>query len=1083
MSDQLDPASAAYAEANPPQNLIARFARHPTAAHLVMAVMLIAGLAGLWRMNTQFFPDFGIDIVTVQVTWPGAAADDVDLSVVQAIESEVRFLDEVKRVRSTAREGSGSIVVEFEQGADMQAAFANVDAAVAQATTLPEDSETPEVARVVRYDTIARLALSGPYTEAALRSFAKRLRDEMIAAGIDRVTFSGMRDPEIWVEADPNRLRALDVQLADIADAIARASQDAPSGEAGGGARQIRSLGLAETPEEIARIELKSDDRGAKVRVADVAIINAAFDEEQSTALRRGAPAVELLVLRATTADSLATAKILDDYLARVRPALPADLRLEKYGVESNLVKERIWLLVKNGVGGLLIVVAVLFLFLNARVAFWVGMGIPASLMMALAGMWLSGQSVNMISLFGLILVLGIVVDDAIVVGEHAEALKRKGLSALEAAERGAIRMAAPVTSSTLTTVAAFLPLFVIGDIIGAIISAIPMAVCTALAASWIECFLALPGHMKVALKTSDQTSEQTRRSAIGDAFRRLGEFRDRAFLRRFDAFRDGAFRDLVGKALAWRYVTVASALAAFIIAVGLIAGGRVPFNFFPSVEPDIAFANLRIAPGGGRSATEDALREVEAAAYRAEAAVGYPDGGLVVQALAKVGETTGRDAGGGSSGDEIGSIFLELTPADRRDVRTKAFLAAWEDAIRPIPGLESMTLTPAQGGPPGREIDVRLSGGDPIDLKHAAAEVRALLRSYQGVSAVEDDLPYGKVELVMELTDKGRALGFTTESVARQVRDAYAGAIAKRFARGDDEVLVRVRLEQATLAERGVRDLYLRAPGGAETPLSEVVDFREDAGFAQIRREDGARQVAVTAEVDETQTTGNDVLAALERDGIAGIAARHGLNYRFAGKAEEQAGTFKDMGVGAGIGIVLMYIILAWVFGSFSRPFAVMAIIPFGFIGAAIGHWLMGFDLTILSMIALLGLAGILVNDSIVLITTIDGRIADGEDLETAAREGAVDRLRAVVLTSLTTIGGLMPMMFETSLQARFLIPMAVTIVFGLLAATMLVLFLVPALVLVGRDIRRGVRRAFEWTWTRGAGMRYQRQQGEPAP
>lgn len=1079
MSDQLDPASAAYAEANPPPNLIARFARHPTAAHLVMAVMLIAGLAGLWRMNTQFFPDFGIDIVTVQVTWPGAAADDVDLSVVQAIESEVRFLDEVKRVRSTAREGSGSIVVEFEQGADMQAALANVDAAVAQATTLPEDSETPEVARVVRYDTIARLALSGPYTEAALRSFAKRLRDEMIAAGIDRVTFSGMRDPEIWVEADPNRLRALDVQLADIADAIARASQDAPSGEAGGGARQIRSLGLAETPEEIARIELKSDDRGAKVRVADVAIVHAAFDEEQSTALRRGAPAVELLVLRATTADSLATAKILDDYLARVGPTLPADLRLEKYGVESNLVKERIWLLVKNGVGGLLIVVAVLFLFLNARVAFWVGMGIPASLMMALAGMWLSGQSVNMISLFGLILVLGIVVDDAIVVGEHAEALKRKGLSALEAAERGAIRMAAPVTSSTLTTVAAFLPLFVIGDIIGTIISAIPMAVCTALVASWIECFLALPGHMKVALKTS----EKTRRSAIGDAFRRLGEFRDRAFLQRFEAFREGAFRNLVGKALAWRYVTVASALGAFIIAVGLIAGGRVPFNFFPSVEPDVAFANLRIAPGGGRSATEDALREVESAAYRAELALGHPDGGLIVQALATVGTTAGREAGNGSSGDEIGSIFLELIPADRRDVRTNAFLAAWEDEIGPISGLESMTLTPAQGGPPGREIDVRLSGGDPIDLKRAAAEVRGLLRSYQGVSAIEDDLPYGKVELVMELTDKGRALGFTTESVARQVRDAYAGAVAKRFARGDDEVLVRVRLEQAVLAERGVRDLYLRAPGGAETPLSEVVNFREDAGFAQIRREDGARQVAVTAEIDETRTTSNDVLAALERDGVAGIADRHGLNYRFAGKAEEQAETFKDMGVGAGIGIVLMYIILAWVFGSFSRPFAVMAIIPFGFIGAALGHWLMGFDLTILSMIALLGLAGILVNDSIVLITTIDGRIAEGEDLETAAREGAVDRLRAVVLTSLTTIGGLMPMMFETSLQARFLIPMAVTIVFGLLAATLLVLFLVPALVLVGQDIRRGVGRAFEWTRPPGAGMRYQRQQGEPAP
>jgi multidrug efflux pump subunit AcrB len=349
--------------------------------------------------------------------------------------------------------------------------------------------------------------------------------------------------------------------------------------------------------------------------------------------------------------------------------------------------------------------------------------------------------------------------------------------------------------------------------------------------------------------------------------------------------------------------------------------------------------------------------------------------------------------------------------------------------------------------------------------LKRAAASVRQLLMSYPGINAVEDDLPYGKPELILELTEKGRALGFTTESVARQVRSAYSGAIAKRFARGEDEVLVRVRLDTTILANQSVRDLYLRSPSGDETPLSEVVSFREKSGFAQIRRVDGFRRVAVTAEVDETVTSSNIALAALRRDGIAKIAAEAGVTFQFAGKAEEQAETFKDMGVGALIGVVLMYIILSWVFGSFARPFAVMAIIPFGFIGATLGHLLMGYNLTILSMIALLGLAGILVNDSIVLISTIDRRIKDGDELLVATREGAVDRLRAVLLTSLTTIGGLAPLMFETSLQARFLIPMAVTIVFGLLFATALVLFLVPALVMIGEDFRAsalGVRRFF---------------------
>ncbi len=1037
---RLDPESEAYAARTPPTNLLARFARHPTAANLVMAIMIIAGLAGLWRMNTQFFPDFAIDIVTVSVAWNGASADDVDLSIVQAIETEVRFLDEVKRVRSTAREGAATVVVEFEQGADMQAGLANVDAAVARVVTLPEESETPQISRVVRYDTIARVALSGPFSESALRNFAKRMRDEMVAAGIDRVELSGVRDPEIWVEARPNELRALDITLEDIANAVRRSSQDMPSGEAGGGARQIRSLGLAETADEIGRIEIKATDEGAKARIRDVAIVHETFDEDQVTALRHDQPAVELIVQRATTADSLATAKVLEDYLKTVRPTMPQELRVEVFGVESDLVEERILLLVKNGLGGLLIVVGVLFLFLNARVAFWVGAGIPASLMAALAGMWLTGQSVNMISLFGLILVLGIVVDDAIVVGEHAEALKRRGLSALEAAERGAVRMAAPVTSSTLTTLAAFLPLLVIGDIIGAIIAAIPLAVVTALIASWFECFLALPGHLTGALQAPPPDERRGIRAG---------------FNRRFDAFREGPFRRFVAAAIRMRYVTVAVAIAAFIVSAGLLAGGRVAFNFFPSVEADIAFANLRIAPGDGRSATEAALAEVEAAAYRAEKGFGYLEGQLVVQAIAKVGTTTGRENGEGTSGDEIGSVFLELVPADHRDIRTTEFLTAWEAELPPIPGLESLTLTPASGGPPGREIDVRLSGGDPAALKRAATEVRQLLASYPGVSAVEDDLPYGKPELILELTEKGRALGFTTESVARQVRDAYAGAVAKRFARGDDEVLVRVRMDQSALARQSVRDLYLRSPTGAETPLSEVVSFREETGFAQIRREDGARRVAVTAEVDENVTTSNTVLAALVRDGVGRIAAHEGLTYRFAGKAEEQADTFKDMGVGAMIGVVLMYITLSWVFGSFSRPFAVMSVIPFGFIGAAWGHYLMGFDLTILSMIALLGLAGIVVNDSIVLITTIDNRRADGEDLETAVREGAVDRVRAVLLTSLTTIGGLAPMIFETSLQARFLIPMAVTIVFGLLVATLLVLFLVPALVMIGDDIR----------------------------
>ncbi len=378
---------------------------------------------------------------------------------------------------------------------------------------------------------------------------------------------------------------------------------------------------------------------------------------------------------------------------------------------------------------------------------------------------------------------------------------------------------------------------------------------------------------------------------------------------------------------------------------------------------------------------------------------------------------------------------------------------SAKKEKLPLITGIESLSLTPAQGGPPGRELDVRLSGGQPEALKRTAIQIRNLLESYPGVDSIDDDLPYGKSEIVMKITEKGKALGYTTESVATQVRHAYSGLIAKRFARADDEVLIRVRANKKMLSSQSLGDLNLSSPKGINTPLSEVVEFIEKTGFALVRRENGLRQVSITAEIDETLTSGGQIIDNLTRDGIFSISSSEGLSVHFSGKAEEQAETFGDMRIGAMVGLVLMYLVLSWVFASFTRPIAVMAIIPFGLIGAVLGHWIMGFDLTILSMISLLGLSGIAVNDSIVLITTIDGRIKSGEEIQVAVCEGATDRLRAVILTSLTTIGGLAPMMLETSLQARFLIPMATTIVFGLLVVTLLVLFLVPALVMVGND------------------------------
>lgn len=1029
--------------------LIGFFARHRTAANLVMAIMILAGVVGLLRMNTQFFPNFNIDMVLTTVQWPGASAADVDANIIQPIDREVRFLDGVKRVTSTSSEGSASITVEFVPGTDMQLALANVETAVAQVTTLPVDSEPPNTRRIIAYDTIARLLLSGPMGEAELKRTAKQVRDRLIQRGIDKVDLFGARDEEILVEAEPEMLRALDLTVGDVAARIGTTSQDLPSGSTGGAAeKQIRSIGLVETADGVAEIEVISRTGGEKVRVGDIAQVTEAFDEDGNTAWSRGDFAITLHVQRATTADALETADIMQAAVAELRGELPPGVSLTVYNEQANLIEDRVRLLVINGLGGLAIVLLVLFVFLNTRVALWVAIGIPTALFGALGLMLLTGQSINMISLFGMILVLGIVVDDAIVVGEHAEMQRARGLDALSAAELGAQRMAAPVLASILTTVAAFLPMFVVGDIIGTIIRAIPMVVVAALACSLIECFLVLPGHLRYAMAGDPERTPALRAR----------------FNRSFDAFRDRWFRPLVQSALRQRYTTVATGIATLILALGLIAGGRVGFTFFPTPEVDVVHGNVKLVPGSSREAVRETLQTIEEAAYDAAEALS-PDAPLIHTTVGFVGAQLGVDGpGDGASGQTYGSVFLQLIPSERRDVRTNAFVAEWRKRLPPIADVENITFPPVSGGPPGREIDIRLFGGEPVALKEAATEAQAAVAAYPGVSDLEDSLPFGKEELVIRLTPAGQAMGFTTESVGRQVRDAYEGAIAKRFARGDEEVLIRVRMDEEVLAGRSLDDLYLRGPTGAEVPLAEVVTTESERGFASIRREDGFREVSVAGEVDEAVTTSQAVLAAVEPE-IAAIAQKHGLQYRFAGKAEEQAQTFGDMQIGAVVGLALIYIILAWVFGSYWLPLAVMSIIPFGMIGVSFGHFLMGYDLTFLSMVGMLGLSGILVNDSIVLISTIHRRQQSGMALLEAIEQGTVERFRAVLLTSLTTIGGLTPLMFETSTQAQFLIPMAITIVFGLAIATLLVLVIVPSMVAIGADFRALATRIFGQT------------------
>ncbi len=1030
--------------------MISLFARHPTAANLLMAAMIVIGLLALSRMNKQFFPDFGIDTVLVTVAWPGAGAEDVDNAIVQAIEPEVRFLNRVKRVISNSQEGRASVRVDFEAGTDMQAALADVDAAVARVATLPEDSETPWIRRVVRYENLLRIVLAGDLPERTIKTWALRMRDGLIRAGVDEVETVGARDEWILVEAHQRDLLALDLPLSEISSRIAGASRDIPGGDTGGrSVSRVRSLGLARTAEEVAAVEIRAFPDGRRLTLGEVAEVSEAWNEDQPRVWFDGRPAVELIVKRATTADALETAEAASQFLEGFEPTLPPGLTVHRYDAAADLIDQRIDLLVRNGLGGLAIVLVVLFVFLNARTAIWVAAGIPAALLAAMALAWALGHAINMVILFGTILAIGLVVDDAIVVAEHAETRARRGDDPLQAAMEGARRMAGPVFSSSLTTIAAFLPLILIGGIIGQIIREIPIVVVLALLASLVECFLVLPGHLRHALAA-------TAASAEGRASR---------FRRRFDSgfrrFREGPFRRMVGRALVHRYLVLALAVGLLFVSLGIAASGRIGFTFFPSVEPNNVFANLRMVPGTNREETLERLLQIERGARAAARALGDP--GLVHTSIAVEGtERSQSPAGPRQRDDTVGAVVVQLVDSDKRDVRTEAFVRNWRDNIGPLVGADTLTVRAQTGGPPGREIDVRLSGDSLDDLKAAAERVKALLASYPGVSAIGDNLAYGNREMQLRVTPAGRALGFDIARTGNQLRSALQGDTALRFARGDEEVEVRVRQKENP---GGLGALYLFGPGGREVPLSAVAAITSSSGYDVIRRERGRREVSVTAEVDETVTTNNVVLAALERDGVAEIAEEAGLELRFAGKAEEQAETFADMGVGAAIGLAGMFLVLAWIFGSYSRPVAVLSVVPLGFIGVALGHYFAGFDLTILSIIGMIGLSGIVINDSIVLIVAIADHERAGKPVLQAIEDGACDRFRAVMLTTLTTISGLLPLCFETSLQAQFLIPVALTIVAGLAVASFLILFVVPATLAIGHDLRglAGMRRADE--------------------
>jgi len=1026
--------------------LLSYFTRHRTAANLLLVVLLVLGAAAIPNMRAQFFPDVVIDNVTVNVVWEGAGPEDVDGAIVQVLEPALLAVDGVESTASVSREGRASITLDFEPGWDMARAADDVQSAVDAITTLPEEAEEPSVRRGAWRDRVTDVVISGPLAPEQLGLFADEFVARLFAAGVTRATIRGVAAPETIVEVPTRALIAHDVTMSEIAAAIAAEVSADPAGDVTGANARVRTGTEKRKPDDIAGIVLRSTPDGSKLTIGDVATIRVEGVDRQRSYFVGDNPAMSVRVDRSDRGDAIGIQHQVEQVAEEMQLSLPQGVAIELIRTRAEAISGRLNILIDNGLMGLGLVVALLFLFLSARTAFWVAAGIPASMFAAIALMYAFGITINMVSLFGLIITLGIVVDDAIVVGEHADfRARRLGEHPVAAAENAARRMAMPVFAATLTTVIAFFGLTAIGGRFGDLIKDIPFTVIVVLLASLVECFLILPNHMSHAIAHS--------------AKEHWYDLPNRLVNRGFRWVRDHVFRRLMAWVVWGRYVVLAGVIVVLASQLAIFIRGDVQWRFFNAPERGSVTGNFAMVEGATRADTLAMMREMQ----RATEEVGkqYEERygrNPLDYVMAEVGGNAGFGLAGVETKDAdlLGGISIELIDADLRPYSSFAFVAELQDAVRRHPMAETVSFRGWRSGPGGDALDVQFYGADVQTLKTASQDLQAALLRYPEVSAVQDNLAYDKEELILDLTPQGQALGFTIDTLGRALRHRLNGIEAATYPEGPRSAAIRVELPEGELTADFLDHTRMRAPSGIYVPLSDIVSVAQRTGFSTVRRENGLRLISVTGDISEDDPArAAEIQAALEAEILPKIASERQVEWRLSGLSEQEDEFLSDARSGLILCLTGIYLVLAWVFASWTRPLVVMAVIPFGLIGAIWGHYIWEVPLSMFTVVGLLGMTGIIINDSIVLVTTID-QYAEKRGLIPSIIDAAADRLRPVLLTTLTTVLGLAPLLYEQSQQAQFLKPTVITLVYGLGFGVAIVLLVVPALVAMQQDFKR---------------------------
>ena len=1039
--------------------MIEWLARNPVAANLTMVFIIVTGIASTFMVKAEVFPEIDLDRINIQVPYLGAAPEEVEEAVNVRIEEAIQGLDGIKQIQSTAAEGMGTVMVELELGADAREVLDEIKSNVDAITTFPIETEAPIIRDMNNSQAVVDIAVSGNLDTFTLKATAEQVRNELTAIPeITQVSVISAPPYEISIEVSEVALRRHGLTFDQVANAVRRSSLDLPGGSvrADSGEILLRTVGQAYRGEEYENIVLWTRPDGSRLQLGDVATVVDGFAETDQYGRFDVQPTMLVSVFRTGNQSAIEIAERVYEYVAIAQSQVPAGVALTVWQDSAKLLNARLSLMLRNGATGFLLVFLVLALFLELRLAVWVSLGIPISFLGALAMMPGLDVSINVMSLFAFVVVLGIVVDDAIIVGENIYRHQEEDGNGLRGSIKGGQEIAKPVVFAVLTTVAAFMPLMFVPGMMGKIFRVIPLIVIPCLLFSLVESLMILPAHL----------SHIPKPKRPGPWRRFQGQFANGLKL-----VIERIYRPFLETALQWRYLTAAVGGAAMILTIGMVLSGRPNFHFFPSIEADFMSATVTMPQGTPVDVTSEAVAKIEAGAARVRQDLLQETGNdYFLHTHAAVGDQPIAARGGGpmgrvinTSASNVGEVTVELLPTEQRIYNSEQLGIKWRDAIGGIPEAVEVTIQSSIMNP-GNDVDVQLAGPDIDTLRAAADDVKRELLNFAGVYEITDSFRAGKEELKLGIKPAAEGLGLSLQDLGRQVRQAFYGEEAQRIQRGRDDVRVMVRYPRDERRSIGdLENMRIRTPDGGEVPFGQVAVVEPGRGFASIARVDRNRAVNVTAAVDASVTSSNQVINELETRILPDVLSRYpNVFYTFEGAQAEMSDAIGGLQRGFLLALLMIFALLAIPLKSYVQPLIIMSAIPFGLVGAVWGHIVMGIDVTMMSMFGLVALSGVVVNDSLIMVDFINRKREVHADMNVALREAGSNRFRPILLTSLTTFFGLAPLMLEKSFDAAFMVPMAVSLAFGVIFATVITLVLVPTAYLILDDISRGLRGLF---------------------